>query len=843
MFGCAYRLGMIAALSLGGVVESNPHRTTIAAQGSRHVELDPQTTPHTTLWSKPRPVQSALRTHKKALAQGGPTVDFISTNDDPEGDMPRNVAFTPDGTTAVIVNRDTDNMTFFDVATRMITHTVALQDFPVDVAVTPDGQYAVAPNVFSNTISVVDIATHTVAAHVPITGDQPYRVAVTSDSSQVVVGVINDGVSSSFSIIDLASFNEVLTFPSGPQGVFGFFFTPESGIFGNLFTQFALSPDDSTIILPDRGNSQVLLYDPSTGVELAALPTAGLPTAVDISLDSTRAVVSHEGSTRRISVIDLDAQTVIASHATAANLGSQVIRITPDKTHAIAAISNNVIFVRLSDGATTATLSTGSVGDIEISFDGQFAFVSNFNARVINIATQLIVKTMPFAACLDSAMSPVEHRAVALNNRFREDIHLYNTNGPAGFVEGKALTGEPPEGDATRTVAVTPDGSLAVAVNNTSDNAVIIDLNTQTVRSYVGTGERSLGVAVTPDGTHAVVANFTSNRVSVIDLATDTEVANLAVFTGPSEVLISPDSQFAYVTTVAGADRIHFIELDGANSTVVGSLLTGQMGSIIYTFNVLSGIAQSPDGSVLAVCISFDDELMLIDTASRTEFARVVVGDFPIRVVFSPDGSRAYVVNSFGDNLYEVTIDGKNSGVEAIVAGIDFPLTVNVDGTGSFVYVGSFNSQNPTIKVVDTALDAVVATIPLTGASRIAHLADDESILYVATTDGTLVRIDAAGASSTIIDSTALTSAPSDMAFSDATKTAVVAEPIPDGVDVVSFGVTGDLDGDGTVGVKDLLILLGNWGPCAECADCVADLDGDCSVGVKDLLILLGNWG
>ncbi len=56
-------------------------------------------------------------------------------------------------------------------------------------------------------------------------------------------------------------------------------------------------------------------------------------------------------------------------------------------------------------------------------------------------------------------------------------------------------------------------------------------------------------------------------------------------------------------------------------------------------------------------------------------------------------------------------------------------------------------------------------------------------------------------------------------------------------------GPIGDLDGDGHVGVKDLLILLGNWGPCPPKGDCPADLDGDGSVGVKDLLILLGNWG
>ena len=53
----------------------------------------------------------------------------------------------------------------------------------------------------------------------------------------------------------------------------------------------------------------------------------------------------------------------------------------------------------------------------------------------------------------------------------------------------------------------------------------------------------------------------------------------------------------------------------------------------------------------------------------------------------------------------------------------------------------------------------------------------------------------------------------------------------------------GDIDGDGSVGVKDLLILLGSWGPCDDCNDCPADLDDDCTVGVKDLLILLGNWG
>lgn len=52
-----------------------------------------------------------------------------------------------------------------------------------------------------------------------------------------------------------------------------------------------------------------------------------------------------------------------------------------------------------------------------------------------------------------------------------------------------------------------------------------------------------------------------------------------------------------------------------------------------------------------------------------------------------------------------------------------------------------------------------------------------------------------------------------------------------------------DIDGDGLVGVADLLILLAGWGPCRDCNDCPTDVNGDCAVGVVDPLILLANWG
>ena len=68
------------------------------------------------------------------------------------------------------------------------------------------------------------------------------------------------------------------------------------------------------------------------------------------------------------------------------------------------------------------------------------------------------------------------------------------------------------------------------------------------------------------------------------------------------------------------------------------------------------------------------------------------------------------------------------------------------------------------------------------------------------------------------------------------------------GVDFDACGVPpepcpGDFDNSGAIDVKDLLFLLGAWGPCPPKGDCPADFDGSGAVDVKDLLFLLGAWG
>ena len=63
--------------------------------------------------------------------------------------------------------------------------------------------------------------------------------------------------------------------------------------------------------------------------------------------------------------------------------------------------------------------------------------------------------------------------------------------------------------------------------------------------------------------------------------------------------------------------------------------------------------------------------------------------------------------------------------------------------------------------------------------------------------------------------------------------------------DAANAGPTGnpcpeDLDGDGAVGVSDVLMVLGEFG-CAS--NCTMDVDGDQSVGVSDVLAVLSVFG
>ncbi|CAG0964726.1 Hydrazine synthase subunit beta [Phycisphaerales bacterium] len=789
----------------------------------------------TTLFDSPRPLLLP------GSYTGRLSSSFLSLNTDPEGDGPREVAISPDGQTALVVNMGITaisggTLSFIDIPTRTVTGSVNLGQLPVHVAVSPNGQYAVVPNVFTHDVTIVDLASRTVLHTVPVTGTQPFRAAVTPDSQFAVVSITNDAVNSAFSVIDLATGVEVRTIPSAGQGSIGGYATPEFAMSGPLFTQFAITPDGARIVLPYSATvgSAVKIYSIATGVETASIPVPASGRSIDISPDGTRAIIGHEGSTaatRVISVIDLTSDTLLVSHPVASMLGSQVIRITPDNTHAVAAISNNVIFVDLASGVTDATISTGTVGDIEIL--GNFAFVSNFNSSVINWTTRTLTASLTLAACVETAVTPVGNRVVALNSRFREDAHFYTIGGP-NTADGFVATGPAPEGDCTKMLGITPDGNTLIACNTISRNVSIVDLNSSAVRAVVNTGDRVSGVNTTADSRYAVVANSDQSTVTIIDLTTDAAVSTLPIATRPWHVAMSPTGPTAAVLTVAGTDMIHWINVNGAASSVIGTTVAGQTGNILaYTYAETSGIAFNPSGTILAVCRSFDDQLRLIDASTRTVIADVTVGDFPIWVSFTPDGTLAYVSNAFSNTVSVVSINGASSTTIATITGFNSPLFPVIDAAGQYVYINN-QGTNPRISVISTATNTTVANVLLSGGNpRDIALSGDGSKLFAAGADaagGRFYVLSAAGPATAVEDSIALSGSPFDLAVAPGRPLIAVSQPLPDGVDLVSLAppCDPDVNCDGAVNGFDVeateQAVNGDFSNFCQAS---ADLNGD----------------
>jgi hypothetical protein len=71
--------------------------------------------------------------------------------------------------------------------------------------------------------------------------------------------------------------------------------------------------------------------------------------------------------------------------------------------------------------------------------------------------------------------------------------------------------------------------------------------------------------------------------------------------------------------------------------------------------------------------------------------------------------------------------------------------------------------------------------------------------------------------------------------FNGTLRIEVIDYPFPE----LSNVLPGDVDGDGTVGVDDLLAIIAAWGSCGGCSE---DINGDGFVDVNDLLAALAAW-
>jgi YVTN family beta-propeller protein len=719
------------------------------------------------------------------VCSGVTTLELLPTGTAPEGDGPSAIEFTPDGARIVVAHRDSKNVTVFDAAQLQDVFTIPVTGSPNDLAIAPDGATAITANIFEGTASIVDLVAAEETGVVDLGCEQPGVVEFAPDGSFAVVVCTVDSL---FQIVDLATAtvsDSYLLEGIGGTTSFG------SWAIAYGFTRLAITPDSSALIVP-------LPYaEPAGGVMFVDLDlgstqwvaTADTPWSVALSGDGLIAVVAHGDPSAIVTVIDTALREVTAEIPTGAgSTMAPAIALDAAAVKAAVAVPNSVRIVDLESGTASGDLTSGTPGSLHTTADGAHCFVGAWDGPLLDFASESVVATLLDSTTPDlAAAAKVGSLAATAHILRKETMEVVDVDAADPHYVEEVPTGEPPEGDKARRVAVGATGELAVVIHNHSKNAAIVDLAALEVLDYAALGERPGEVALTPDGAVAVVTNLDESFVSVVEIGSgDTLEIPLGFRAG--QVEISPDGAYAYVAVLADGDGVWRMDLEELGPAGA-KLVTGDMGGVAGGFDASSGMRLSHDGATLVTCNSFSDTISVIDTAAWAVVATVPVGAFPVRAEFSPDDAEIYVTSWEGGALTVVANDGAGSAaIETIASGTN-PLELAVAPDGDAVYVADYTGK--AVLVVDLGTGEVSDTIPLPETSGGGEpidlaLSAGGGFLFAACNGGDVHRIDTAAAA--IAETVAVGLAPAQLVYSAATGCAHVPAPLgDDGLAVICF--------------------------------------------------------
>ena len=231
-------------------------------------------------------------------------------------------------------------------------------------------------------------------------------------------------------------------------------------------------------------------------------------------------------------------------------------------------------------------------------------------------------------------------------------------------------------------------------------------------------------MAVSPDGTHLYVTNFSGNTVSVINTATNTVGAIAPAGRGAFGVAVGPDGSRVYVTDI-NSNTVSVINT-GSNLITAdhpcrsGPLRGGRRAQrqpgLCHQCQQQHGVCDQhrhqrrhrhhqcpatpsrgcgqPQWQPRLRPNAANDTVSVIDTATNTVTATIIVGSGPIFLAISPDGSRVYVANN-GNNTVSVISTATNTTIgtpHSLSATAHKEWRSSPDGT--HLYVANANSNS-----------------------------------------------------------------------------------------------------------------------------------------------------
>ncbi len=618
------------------------------------------------------------------------TVTEFDPGTDPEGDFMGQVAFSTDGARVLLTNRVTNNISVYNVENMELLENISVGNYPCYIACTDE--YAIVPCAFADSVWIIDLDDYSTAAIIP-TGEQPWIVHVTDDGARALVAT---DIDNTLEVIDLENLTLLNTIENVPFSLISYSWNSESGRNMIKFLDFLYVPGTEHVMFSNREEA-IWIYD-FEGGELADSIT-GLANilAMAVSGDgSTLIAANSENSTATAYQIDLETYAITDSAVcTGHSLSTYQIGVNDDGSKCYLGVGGNVsAMIDFTDNDITYFDQTYTAFWIGVNADHSHVVSGQYRFSILDFDTESILGSYWGYSQWTGTVSPVDEICVGLSPLTDEVMYVYDFTNPASITfDNSLVAGENPEADGPRRVAITSDGSLAVATHVISDNATIIDLETMETLVTLYIGDRVQDVAITPDDAYAVICGFNSNNAHIIDLDLLMQVTTVPCGQRPMCIAMDPDGEYAYISNVSD-NTITFIALDGANSSAVGTVACGTIGVNWSSYGVGSQIAVTPDGEYLLVCASFDDVLKVIDTDTRTVVATVPTGDFPLQVAINDASTRAVVTNNNDYTYSYIELDGASSNTIGTYGVGAHPLRVAYDGFNERFLIGDISNAN-----------------------------------------------------------------------------------------------------------------------------------------------------
>ncbi|MCX6051069.1 MAG: YncE family protein [Campylobacterales bacterium] len=191
------------------------------------------------------------------------------------GTSPISMTLSSDGTTAYVVNRDSDTISIINTATNTVTATTNVGNFPSSVVLSPDGSKVYVTNGSDNTISIINTTTNLVLTTIN-TGTFPSGIAISQDGSKVYV---NNYFGDNVSIINTATNAIIATINVGinPTGI-------------------TLSPDGLKAYVTNGNSDTISVIDTTTNIVTQTINGITAPNGISISPDGSKIYVTSGGS-------------------------------------------------------------------------------------------------------------------------------------------------------------------------------------------------------------------------------------------------------------------------------------------------------------------------------------------------------------------------------------------------------------------------------------------------------------------------------------------------------------------------------------------------------------------